>query len=181
MGSEGRASEAPKPTMLMMTITIKPIYWPRVILRGVTVLLVDASEKNVTKTNMSSILVMANEIVEGLASAIDFPPCYWPLGMIKPSPAHVGTERAIRTLSDSYKKHSHDIQEFVAIQQQFSELKQECAAKDEEIRMQKDGIAALTDLSRERDEELKQRREDITKEKNPSRKRRKALRSPRRM
>jgi hypothetical protein len=62
MGSEGRAIEAPKLTMLMIIITVNPIYWPREILRGVTVLLVDALEKNVTKTNMSSILVMVNEL-----------------------------------------------------------------------------------------------------------------------
>jgi hypothetical protein len=72
MGSEGRASEAPKPIMLMMMITVNPIYWPRVILRGVTVLLVDASEKNVTRTNMSSILVIANELH---AIPTDFPNC----------------------------------------------------------------------------------------------------------
>jgi chromosome segregation ATPase len=74
------------------------------------------------------------------------------------------TERAIRNLSDSYKKHSQDIHEFIAIQQQLSELKRECEAKDEKIRMQKDGIAALTDLSRERNEELKREQEDITSE-----------------
>jgi hypothetical protein len=61
MGSEGRAIEVLKPTMLMIMITVNPIYWPREILRGVTVLLVDALEKNVTKTNMSSILVIVSE------------------------------------------------------------------------------------------------------------------------
>jgi hypothetical protein len=61
MGSEGRAIEVPKPTMLII-ITVNPIYWPREILRGVTVLLVDALEKTVTKTNMSPILVVVNEL-----------------------------------------------------------------------------------------------------------------------
>ena len=65
-------SEAPKPIMLMMMITVNPRYWPRVILRGVIVVLVDASAKKVTKTNMSSILVMANELH---AIAVDFPNC----------------------------------------------------------------------------------------------------------
>lgn len=76
------------------------------------------------------------------------------------------TERAIRTLRDSYKRHSHDIEEFAITQQQLSELRQECAAKDDKIRMQKDGIAALTELSQEKDERLKQDREDITKERH---------------
>ena len=56
----------------MMIITVNPIYWLRVILSGVIVLLVDASEKNVTKANMSSILVMANELH---AIPIDFQNC----------------------------------------------------------------------------------------------------------
>jgi hypothetical protein len=50
------------------------------------------------------------------------------------------------------------------MQEQFSKLKHECAAKDEEIRMQKDAIAALTDFCRDRDEELRQRQQEITKE-----------------
>lgn len=62
VGSEGSNSKAPKPIILMMTITVNPMYSPRVILRGVTVLLVDASAKIVTKPNMSWILVTANEL-----------------------------------------------------------------------------------------------------------------------
>ena len=46
--------------MLMIMMTVKPTYWPIVIFRGVTLLLVDASAKKVTKTKISSILVTAN-------------------------------------------------------------------------------------------------------------------------
>jgi hypothetical protein len=55
--------------MLMVVIMVKPIYWPMMILMGVRLLLVDDSAKKVTRTNMSSILVMANELH---AVAIDF-------------------------------------------------------------------------------------------------------------
>ncbi len=62
MGSEGRANETPNPIMLIMTITVKPRYCPIVILSGVVVRLTAASAKKVTRTNMSSILVMAKEL-----------------------------------------------------------------------------------------------------------------------
>lgn len=58
--------------MLTMIMMVNPIYCPIVILRGFIVLLVDASAKKVAKTNMSSILVMANELH---AVPIDFPNC----------------------------------------------------------------------------------------------------------
>lgn len=72
IGSVGMTYETPKPIMLMMTITVNPMNCPRVVLRGVIVLLVVASEKKVTRTNMSSILVMANE---AHATPTDFPKC----------------------------------------------------------------------------------------------------------
>ena len=55
-----------------MTITVNPMNWPRVILRGVIVWLMDASEKKVTKGNMSSMSVIVNDVH---AIAIDFPNC----------------------------------------------------------------------------------------------------------
>ena len=58
--------------MLTMIMMVNPIYCPIVILRWVIVLLVDAFAKKVAKTNMSSILVMANELH---AVPIDFPNC----------------------------------------------------------------------------------------------------------
>ncbi len=45
-----------------MTIIVKPRYCPIVILSGVVVRLTAASAKKVTRTNMSSILVMAKEL-----------------------------------------------------------------------------------------------------------------------
>jgi chromosome segregation ATPase len=76
------------------------------------------------------------------------------------------TERAIRTLSNLYEKHVHDIEEFASIQQQLSGLEQECRDKDEKIKTQKDGITALTELVREKDDEWKHTSQAIFKERD---------------
>lgn len=74
------------------------------------------------------------------------------------------TEMAFRNLGDLYMKHSKDLQGFDSIQEKFSELEQECKAKDEKIREQKAGIKVLNDLNRERSEDLEQEREDFASE-----------------
>lgn len=76
------------------------------------------------------------------------------------------TERAIRTLSDAYKKHSSDIQEFYTTQKRLIELLQESATKDETIRIQENRIEALTRLNQKKEDELRERHEDIIKDKN---------------
>jgi hypothetical protein len=58
IGLEGSASETPNPIMLIITIIVKPRYWPTVILRGEREALVVASAKKVTRTKRSSMLVM---------------------------------------------------------------------------------------------------------------------------
>lgn len=72
IGSEGSMSDAPNRIMLIIIMAVNPMYWPKVILRGVTVVLVDASVNKVTKTNKSSMLVTANVLQE---MPIDMPNC----------------------------------------------------------------------------------------------------------
>jgi len=48
--------------MLIITIIVKPRYWPIVILRGERVVLVVALAKKVTRTKRSLILVMVKEL-----------------------------------------------------------------------------------------------------------------------